>query len=336
MSTPSGIGDGGELVLPVDRVDSWDDGPLILFVGYSTSGSLVHRVFGVWAEVLGRSWQLRGVDLPPATPPEVYRDLVAAMRQNPAVLGAVITGHKLRLYRACEPQFTARDTAVEITHEVNTLATGDGVKAYACDALSLGHVLPGVLRRAAGLGPGGTHLLCLGVGGAATALLLSLHLEATAPSADQVPASLVFADIDPQAPRTAREVAGRVGANPNRVSFVHVESAYDSDALIRELPRPAIVVNATGLGKDLPGSPVTSNAPFDSATLAWDLNYRGDLVFLDQAAARGASLLDGWDYFLAGWAGGLTAIAEVSFTPELLSRFREAAGAHTPARGRRT
>jgi hypothetical protein len=39
--------------------------------------------------------------------------------------------------------------------------------------------------------------------------------------------------------------------------------------------------------------------------MAWDFNYRGDLVFLDQARAQEKSrdvvAVDGWFYFLHGW-----------------------------------
>ena len=46
--------------------------------------------------------------------------------------------------------------------------------------------------------------------------------------------------------------------------------------------------------------------------IVWDLNYRGDLVFLDQArrqqAARHLQIEDGWTYFLHGWT---QVIAEV-------------------------
>src|SRR5262249_3160618 len=65
------------------------------------------------------------------------------------------------------------------------------------------------------------------------------------------------------------------------------------------------VVNATGMGKDLPGSPVTSEAIFPERGVAWELNYRGKLAFLRQAERqRGPRKLrveDGWLCFLHGW-----------------------------------
>ena len=72
------------------------------------------------------------------------------------------------------------------------------------------------------------------------------------------------------------------------------------------------MINATGLGKDAPGSPLTGAAQFPENGIAWDFNYRGDLLFLKQARAqeklRKLKVEDGWVYFLHGWT---RVIAEV-------------------------
>jgi shikimate 5-dehydrogenase len=72
------------------------------------------------------------------------------------------------------------------------------------------------------------------------------------------------------------------------------------------------VINATGLGKDAPGSPFTDAVRFPRDSIAWDLNYRGNLVFLEQARAQQAQerlqIEDGWIYFIHGWT---QVIAEV-------------------------
>jgi shikimate 5-dehydrogenase len=110
-----------------------------------------------------------------------------------------------------------------------------------------------------------------------------------------------------------------------------VHSRTDNDALVGKLPGPALVINATGLGKDAPGSPLRDHAPLRPGMVAWDFNYRGDLTFLQQARAAGATAVDGWDYFVAGWAGGLTAIAGIPFTNHLLTQLSRAAGEHRPS-----
>jgi shikimate 5-dehydrogenase len=67
----------------------------------------------------------------------------------------------------------------------------------------------------------------------------------------------------------------------------------------------SLVINATGLGKDAPGSPLTDAVQFPEQGIVWDLNYRGDLIFLDQArvhaAAKHLQIEDGWTYFIHGW-----------------------------------
>ena len=88
--------------------------------------------------------------------------------------------------------------------------------------------------------------------------------------------------------------------------------AQDNDAVLAGLKPGSLIINATGLGKDAPGSPLTDAAVFPDRAIAWDLNYRGDLLFLDQAraqaAARQLQVEDGWTYFIHGWT---QVIAEV-------------------------
>ncbi|TDC40104.1 shikimate dehydrogenase [Micromonospora sp. 15K316] len=325
----------GRHVLTLDEVAAWSGPPLILFVGIDTGGSGVHAVFDRWAAVLGQPWTLRGVDLPPDTPEATYRRLVQVMRDNPAVRGAVVTAHKLRLYRACAADVGGADPLVDLTHEVNALATADGgVTGYARDPVALGHVLPALLPPARAGGHAGLNVLCLGAGGAATALLLTLHLGATDRDGARLdaPAHVTFTDTRPEALTELRRVADRARIDASRVSYVTVGSAWESDALLAGLPTPALVVNATGLGKDSPGSPLTEKAPLGPAQVAWDLNYRGDLTFLRQAAEAGAHAVDGWDYFVAGWAAALTAIAGIPLTGDLLTRLADAAARDRPAR----
>jgi shikimate 5-dehydrogenase len=51
-------------------------------------------------------------------------------------------------------------------------------------------------------------------------------------------------------------------------------TAEDNDAVLAHLSPHSLVVNATGLGKDAPGSPLTGHAAFSEQAVAWDLNWR--------------------------------------------------------------
>ena len=87
------------------------------------------------------------------------------------------------------------------------------------------------------------------------------------------------------------------------------------------------MINATGMGKDTPGSPVTDAGVFPPAGVAWEINYRGELDFWQQAMAqkdrRSLTVEDGWLYFLYGWT---MVIAEVLHTPIDGARFEKLAG----------
>jgi shikimate dehydrogenase len=327
MTDPGGSGAPGR-VLTADQVGRHDGAPLILFVGISTAGSLAHRAFPAWAQLLGKHWTLLGVDLPADTTSSGYRELVTAVRDNPRVAGAVITSHKLQLAAACADLLDLRDPLADVTREVNCIAADGGrLRGYARDPVSL---IP-ALDRLPGGRPRG-HVLCLGAGGAATALLLALTVDVAAAAAvgplsahPHPPASLVFADVRPGALDALQKVAGRCpGAHPRPVCH-HLAGPADAASLTAALPTGSLVINATGLGKDRPGSPLPLGTGFPERTVAWDLNYRGDLAFLEQARTAGARTAGGWDYFLAGWAGTLTAIARVPFTVGLLDAFTAAA-----------
>ena len=96
------------------------------------------------------------------------------------------------------------------------------------------------------------------------------------------------------------------------VDYLEITGPEDNDAVLRRLKPSSLVVTATGLGKDAPGSPVTDAAVFPQHGIVWESNYRGDLVFLRQAKAqaeaRDLQIEDGWTYFIHGWT---RVIAEV-------------------------
>ena len=98
-----------------------------------------------------------------------------------------------------------------------------------------------------------------------------------------------------------------------------------------ELPPGSLVVNATGMGKDLPGSPIGPAGVFPQAGLVWELNYRGELEFLRQAhrqqGPRRLRIEDGWGYFLHGWTQAIAEVFTLPLTPQLFARLDRAASA---------
>ena len=76
-------------------------------------------------------------------------------------------------------------------------------------------------------------------------------------------------------------------------------------AMMGAVNATTLTFNAAGLGKDLPGSPITWKGLFPQEGAAWEINYRGELDFWHQAKAqektRSLKVEDGWLYFLHGW-----------------------------------
>jgi len=96
-----------------------------------------------------------------------------------------------------------------------------------------------------------------------------------------------------------------------------------NDEIVERLPEGSFVVNATGLGKDRPGSPLTDRCRFPKNGLVWELNYRGSLEFMHQAEAqseeRGLFIEDGWTYFIHGWTQVIAEVFHIDVTGERLA-----------------
>jgi len=84
----------------------------------------------------------------------------------------------------------------------------------------------------------------------------------------------------------------------------------------------SLVVNATGLGKDRPGSPLTDDCLFPKEALIWEINYRGSLEFMHQAISqqekRKLIVEDGWSYFIYGWTEVIAEVFHIDISKEML------------------
>jgi shikimate dehydrogenase len=108
------------------------------------------------------------------------------------------------------------------------------------------------------------------------------------------------------------------------VEYVRSSGPQENDRLLAELPPGSLVINATGMGKDTPGSPITGRGRFPERGIVWELNYRGELDFLRQARARQRELNltveDGWEYFLHGWSEHIAEVFHIRISPEKFRR----------------
>lgn len=283
------------------------------------------RLFPLWAKELGLDdVRLVGCDLPLHTDRRAYRAVVERMKIDERATGALITAHKIDLYEACRDLLDHVDRYAELCGEASGLAIRDGaLSAFATDPVSSARALDEFYRSEAR-----ADVLCLGGGGSATAITVQM-LERRKAGHVTV--------VDVSAARLARieAVHSRLGATSG-VEYIQVSDATVNDRLVGELTPGSIVINATGMGKDLPGSPITDQAVFPEGGYAWDLNYRGDLLFLHQARRqRGSRRLhveDGWRYFIHGWAVVMERVFDIDIDPERTDRLAVIADAERPGR----
>jgi shikimate 5-dehydrogenase len=283
--------------------------PTLYFLGVSTGSSSIQRVFPRWAAELGLDDAvLRGIDLPVGAPAEHTRRIVEFLRDDALGVGMQITSHKIAVSAAARDLFAELRPLATLMGEVSCVVKEpDGLHGFAKDpvagALALDAIVP------TGYWPAsGASAVVLGAGGAGTALTWCLVREERGA---ERPAALVVTDTDTDRLDHLAAIARRVGADVP-LELVRVASTDDTDAVLADQPEGSLVVNATGLGKDLPGSPIGEDALLPRDGIAWDLNYRGDLRFLDtalrQAGDRRIRVEDGWTYFVHGW---LQAVKEV-------------------------
>ena len=287
--------------------------PTLYFVGVTTANSSIRTVFPEWAHELGLGGaRLTGIDLPLHAPPEQYRAVVQFIKEDPMSLGALVTTHKIDLYDAAADLMDQVDPLARLMSEVSCLSKRNGhLVAHAKDPISSGHALDAFIR------PGywtqtGADLCILGAGGSAIAIDWYLSRPERG---DDVPRRVFVTNRS-----TGRlEALAAVHTASGAVTELHTAHAPEpafNDDVVASLAPGSVVINATGLGKDAPGSPLTDEVCFPAGGIAWDLNYRGELVFLDQARAqadaRGLTVVDGWVYFLHGWTQVIGEVFDVN------------------------
>lgn len=291
------------------------------FVGVSTAESSITRIFPRWAEILGLPTRsLTGFDLPLDATAEAYRDVITRIAADPAMPGALITTHKIGVYRAAADLFAELDDFSALCGEISSVSKKDGqLVGHALDPVTAGLAIEEFLPDDHFASTGG-ELLCLGAGGAGTAIVWYIAHRADAPRR-------IFCTDVSKGRLTALRLLLRKGNVPTHVDTVQVLGPVDT--LMSQLPPGSVVVNATGLGKDRPGSPITSDACFPKRGVAWEVNYRGNLEFLATAHHRRAAddieVVDGWRYFVHGWSKVIATVFQVDLTPALLSELSAAA-----------
>ncbi|MFC6489360.1 shikimate dehydrogenase family protein [Nitratireductor sp. GCM10026969] len=290
--------------------------PTLHFIGVTTGKSSIMKVFPAWARHLGlEDAQISGIDFPPHAEPAAYREAVEYIRDDPNSLGALVTTHKIDLFNACRDLFDEIDPFATLMKETSCISKRGGkLICHAKDPISSGLSIDGFLGPDYWKKTGG-EVFSIGAGGSTIALTWHLMRKERGVN---VPARIVVSNRSQPRLDEIRRVHAEIESDVP-VDYVLAPEPAGNDAVLPDLKPGSLVINATGLGKDAPGSPLTDAAIFPERAVVWDLNYRGDLVFLDQARAqekaRDLTIVDGWTYFIHGWTQVIAEVFDIPIAP---------------------
>lgn len=294
------------------------------FVGVTTGSSSIMKVFPLWADILGLPTRtLVGHDLPMDATPEQYRAMVEQIRDDPHHRGALVTTHKMNVYAAASDLFDDLDPFAVSCSEISSIAKrGERLSGRAKDPITVNLALNDFLP-ADHFATTGAEVVILGAGGSGTALSWALSEREDAPS------RVVVTARSDEKLEHLREVHRQHGTRDDLIEYVRTDSVEDAAAIVAAAPAGSLIVNATGLGKDRPGSPLPDDVVFPEDAYVWEFNYRGSLEFLHQARAHEAEhrlhVVDGWRYFIHGWSQVVADVFEIELTPEVVEQLAEAA-----------
>lgn len=300
--------------------------PTFYFIGVTTSKSSIMKVFPLWMKEIGRSEVvIEGMDCKIHDGAEVYRRAVAQIKHDPLSLGALVTTHKIDLLDAARDMFDYLDTYAQICGEVSSISKRNGrLEGHAKDPISSGLSLDAITGKDYFKRTGGD-VLSFGAGGSAIATLL--HLMNKQDKGDR-PRRFIF--VNRSQGRLDHAQAMVAGLDTDiLVEYIQNADPVRNDAIVGEMPPHSVVINATGMGKDTPGSPITWNGVFPLHAIAWEFNYRGELDFLHQAeaqvTARDVKQEDGWVYFVHGWTQVVAQVLHFDLSASLFERLNQVA-----------
>jgi len=300
--------------------------PTFYFIGVTTGKSSIMKVFPLWMKVLGHEEVvMEGIDCKIHDDPQVYRRAVAQIKYDPHSLGSLVTTHKIDLLTAARDMFDYLDPYAIITSEVSSISKLDGrLEGHAKDPLTSGASLDAIIEKGYFEKTHG-HVLCFGAGGSGVATLL--HLINKKDKGDR-PKKFMFVNRSQGRLDHAKEMVGGLHTDIE-IEYICNSDPLVNDKIMEKFPPYSIIINATGMGKDTPGSPITWQGKFPLHSLAWEFNYRGELDFLHQALAQvepqKVKVEDGWLYFVHGWTQVVAQVLHFDLTPAVFDQLNQVA-----------
>lgn len=299
------------------------------FFGVTTGQSSSRKMFPHWAKILGLGdTQLVGVDLPINAPTDMYRQAIRQITDDPLSMGALVTTHKINVLNAARDLFDTLTPDAELCDEVSSIYKRNGrLIGHSVDPVNSGESMIHFLGEDY-FQRHKTDIMCLGAGGSAVAMLT--HLTTRMKSKNR-PRRVIIINRSRAKLDNVTHLLQRLPKTDIKFELIQNSDPTVNDQHLANLPPNAVVINATGMGKDIPGSPITDAGVFPLNGAAWELNYRGALDFLHQAKAqqteRNLLIEDGWTYFLLGWSSVVSNVFNVEISETQFMQLAETAEA---------
>ena len=293
------------------------DRPTFYFIGVTTGKSSIMKVFPEWAKHLGLGdCPIKGIDCKWHDEPAVYREVVDFIKNDKYSLGALVTTHKIDLLRACRDMFAKLGPYAELLGEISSISKRDGkLKGHAKDPIAGGLSLEAFCPKDH-WEKTGAEMCLLGAGGSSLALIT--YFMKSKPM-NEWPSKIYVTNRSIPRLEEMQKIHRELDVGLD-IEYFHCPAPEQNDEVVNKLKPGSMVINATGLGKDAPGSPITDAAQFPEEGFAWEFNYRGDLLFLDQAnaqqEAKSLTVEDGWVYFIHGWTRVIAEVFDIDIPTE--------------------
>lgn len=303
--------------------------PTMYFIGVTTTKSSIMKLFPYWIKEFGiGNACIAGIDMPIHAPREEYREVTRFIKHDPLSLGALVTTHKIDMFNAAADLFDDLDQYAVRFGELSCIFKDAGrLKGYARDPITSGLAMEEFIPAEYWEKHSGQAFI-MGAGGSAIAISANLLSKK---NGHGMPSRLFISNRSQPRLDSIERVVTQLCPEAS-VEYCLCPKPEQNDAILFKMEPHSLVVNATGLGKDRPGSPLTDSAQFPFDSIVWELNYRGELDFMHQAERQADKkrlhVEDGWRYFIHGWTRMMSDIFHIEMTPDLLGRIVRIADAY--------
>ncbi|MEG1657234.1 MAG: shikimate dehydrogenase, partial [Christensenellaceae bacterium] len=245
--------------------------PTMYFIGVTTGKSSIMKVFPEWAKALGlKDTVMKGIDIEIHAQPEAYRKVVEFIKNDKLSMGALVTTHKIDLYNATKDLFEYLDPYAQMFSELSSISKrGDKLCGHAKDPISSGFALEEFVPKNYWAEHKDAGVLIMGAGGSAISMC-SYFMRPEFKG--NYPSKIVIANRSKPRLDEIEEVNKMLNKSGILCEYYLTPEVGQNDEVLNKMGKGSLIINATGLGKDRPGSPLTDAAIFPQDSLVWEIN----------------------------------------------------------------